>query len=229
MSDQLINTKKIAAEKAVEYVKTGMSIGLGTGSTAYWAIQSIAERVKHGLQVKAIATSAQSEFLAKECGIQIFSFADIVQLDITIDGADEIDGNLNLVKGGGGALLREKIVASATKLYIIIADEKKLVSRLGAFPLPVEVVQFGYEISVKQLQKLGCIPNLRLLDDKPFVTDNGNYTFDCEFKSIQQPNLLHQKINAIPGVVDNGLFLDMADIVILGSSDGNTKTLTKND
>ena len=222
MADPNTNTKKLAAEKAVEYVQNGMNIGLGTGSTAYWAIQSIGSRVKQGLEVKAVATSGQSELLARELGIQVVTFAAIDHLDVTIDGADEIDEKLNLIKGGGGALLREKIVGSATRLYIIIADESKLVSQLGSFPLPVEVVQFGWELTLKQLQKLGGSPKIRLTDNKPFITDNGNYIIDCSFGTIPQPHLLHQQINSIPGAVENGLFLHMANIAILGNSDGTT-------
>ena len=204
-----------------------MTIGLGTGSTAYWAIQLIGKRVREGLQVKAIATSRHSETLAQELGIPIITFADTDHLDITIDGADETDDQLNLIKGGGGALLREKIVASVTKFYIIIADESKLVRTLGAYPLPVEIVQFGWEVTVKQLKKLGCSPKLRSVDNKYFLTDNGHFIADCEFGKIHQPEVLHQQINSIPGVVDNGLFLNLADIVILGGSDGNIKEIKK--
>lgn len=158
MEEQSVNTRKLAAEKAVEYVKQGMIVGLGTGSTAYWAIQLLGSRVKQGLEIKSLATSTQSELMAHELGIPIITFAETDHLDITIDGADETDESLNLIKGGGGALLREKIVGSATEFYIIIADESKLVNHLGSFPLPVEVVQFGSELSFRKLQTLGCSP-----------------------------------------------------------------------
>ncbi len=223
MSDSMINMKKIAAERAVEYVKDGMWVGLGTGSTALWAIRAIAQKVQEGMQIKAIATSKQSELLALELGVQIFTFADTDHLDITIDGADEVDDNLDLIKGGGGALLREKIVGSATNFYIIIADENKRVKILGSFPLPVEVVKFGYQQTVKLLEKLGCTTRLRKTEAEPFITDNGNYIFDCSFGAIPNPKSLHQEINAIPGVVDNGLFIDMADVVIIGKSDGEVE------
>lgn len=223
MSDQIINTKKIAAERAVDYVKDGMWVGLGTGSTALWAIHAIANKVKEGMHVKAIATSKQSELLALELGMQIFTFADTAHLDITIDGADEVDENLNLIKGGGGALLREKIVGSATKFYIIIADEKKRVKTLGTFPLPVEVVKFGYQHTVILLEKLGCTTSIRKTEAEPFITDNGNYIFDCSFGTIPNPASLHQDINSIPGVVDNGLFVGMADIVIIGKNNGEVE------
>src|ERR1700754_96387 len=139
MENAAVNGKKIAAGKAIEYIKGGMTLGLGTGSTAYWAIQGIGEMVKNGLSVKAVATSVQSETLARELNIPIIPFSEVDRLDITIDGADEVDKELNLIKGGGGALLREKIVAAVTKFYIIIVDESKLVEHLGKFPLPVEV------------------------------------------------------------------------------------------
>lgn len=227
MDAQTINPKKSAGEKAVEYVKPGMTVGLGTGSTAYWAIQAIGKRVKEGMEIRAIATSVPSEKLAQELGMTLVSFADIDHIDITIDGADEINHQLDLIKGGGGALLREKIVASATDLYIIIADHNKFVKTLGAFPLPVEVVKFGWEMTVRNLHNLGCTTNTRMSGNHPFISDNGNFIIDCSFSSIENPAGLNQKINAIPGVVENGLFLDMADIVILGENDGGTRVLER--
>jgi ribose 5-phosphate isomerase A len=220
-----MNAKQAAASKAVEHIQNGMTLGLGTGSTAYWAIQYIGARVKNGLQVRAIATSVQSQSLALELGIPIISFAEAEQLDITIDGADEVDENLQLIKGGGGALLREKIVASATKYYIIIIDEKKLVRILGQFKLPVEVIPFGWELAATKLKELGGEPYRRLGNEKPFLTDNGNYILDCAFGKIPAPATLHEKINGISGVVDNGLFIDLADCVIVGSEDGETKSI----
>ncbi len=227
MEGQSINPKKAAGEKAVEYVKPGMTVGLGTGSTAYWAIQAIAARVNEGMEIKAIATSTASEDLARELQINIISFADTDHIDITIDGADEVSATLDLIKGGGGALLREKIVAAATKLYIIIADHSKYVPVLGTFALPVEVVKFGCEMTTRHLQALGCSIKMRLSDDAPFVSDNGNFIIDCSFTAIERPEMLNQQINAIPGVVENGLFLGMADIVILGEKDGSTRELRK--
>src|ERR1700742_4249667 len=152
MDNTAVNGKKIAAGKAIGYIKDGMTLGLGTGSTAYWAIQGIGEMVKNGLSVRAVATSVQSENIARELQIPIVPFAEIDRLDITIDGADEVDQQLNLVKGGGGALLREKIVASATRFYIIIVDESKLVTQLGKFPLPVEIAPFAWELTRRRLQ-----------------------------------------------------------------------------
>ncbi len=251
MGDKNLNTKKLAAEKALENVRDGMILGLGTGSTAYWAIVGIGERVRKGLKVRAVATSLQSEALAREAGIEVLSLSDVDHIDLTIDGADEVDGNMNLIKGGGGALLREKIVAAATSYYIIIVDDSKLVDCLGKFPLPVEVAPFGWEMTRRQLGKLGCTTRLRMKADMPeakttadkvqpgaepdrtkvttdnavFLTDNGHYILDCSFGSIADPALLHSQVNAIVGVMDNGLFIGMADLVVVGNKDGSTKTI----
>ncbi|MDQ8733609.1 ribose-5-phosphate isomerase RpiA [Paenibacillus sp. LHD-38] len=222
-----MESKKLAAEKAVEYVKDGMIVGLGTGSTAYWAIQKIGQRVKEGLSIKAIATSKQSEDLAKELGITLLPFAEIDEIDVTIDGADEVDTHWNLIKGGGGALLREKIVAAASKQLIIIVDESKLALELGQFPLPVEIIPFGFEMTMRKLQKLGAEPVLRKAGDQAFVTDNGNYIADCHFGSIAQPEELHLTLNQIPGIVDNGLFIEMASVVIVGYANGTVRQLEK--
>jgi ribose 5-phosphate isomerase A len=216
-----MNSKRVAAEKAVEYVHEGMIVGLGTGSTAYWSIKKLGERVKEGLHIKAIATSANSEELAKELGIPMISFSETEEIDVTIDGADEVDHDWNLIKGGGGALLREKIVASASKELIIVIDESKRVNHLGQFPLPVEVVKFGYEVTKKKLSVLGCVPGVRMINNQPFITDNGNYIIDCDFGIIGQPKELHSTINMIPGVVENGLFIKLATKVIVGDPDGS--------
>lgn len=220
MENAAINGKKIAADKAISYIKPGMTLGLGTGSTAYWAIQGIGDMVAEGLEVRAIATSIQSEALARERNIPIVSFADIDHFDITIDGADEVDDELNLIKGGGGALLREKIVASATRFYIIIVDGSKLVGTLGKFPLPVEIAPFGWELTFKRLEALGAVPHMRMAGDKPFLTDNSHYILDCQFGKITNPALINERVNGITGVMDNGLFINMADVVISGSADG---------
>ena len=163
------NPKQIAGEKAATYVKSGMTVGLGTGSTAFFAIQKIGQMVKEGLQVKAIATSLQSERMANELGIPLATFAEIERIDLTIDGADEIDKHFQLIKGGGGALLREKIVADATNYYIIVADESKLVEQLGKFPLPVEIVQFGFQTTLRQIHQLGCAVKLRKENSSYFL------------------------------------------------------------
>ncbi|MBA3648332.1 MAG: ribose-5-phosphate isomerase RpiA [Chitinophagales bacterium] len=224
-----MDAKQLAAEKAVDYVKSGMVVGLGTGSTAKYAIIKIGSMVKQGLQIKAIATSLQSETLAKSEGINITSFAEVKSIDITIDGADEADAEFNLIKGGGGALLHEKIVAAASKFYVIVVDEKKLVTQLGKFPLPVEVIPFGWEVTKQKLLQLDCTTKLRYAGKIPFVTDSGHYIIDCHFSRINDPETLHTKINNIPGVVENGLFLQMADEIIVGYTDGNLKTMKRND
>ncbi|UJF35468.1 ribose-5-phosphate isomerase RpiA [Paenibacillus hexagrammi] len=215
-----MDAKRIAAEKATAYIDHEMVVGLGTGSTAYWAIQKIGENVKRGLRIQAVATSIQSENLAKALGIPMLSMSMVDSIDLTIDGADEVDEAWNLIKGGGGALLREKIVASTSKNLFIVVDERKLVKKLGAFPLPVEIVTFAHEITQNKLRALGCIPVLRMKEQHPYLTDNGNYIVDCDFGSIDHPEELHQIINMIPGVVDNGLFIKMAAKVIVGYQDG---------
>lgn len=227
MDNPAVNGKKIAAGKAIDYIRTGMTLGLGTGSTAYWAIKGIGEMVKNGLSVKAVATSVQSEDLARECGIPLIPFSEVDRLDITIDGADEVDPQLNLIKGGGGALLREKIVAAATRFYIIIVDESKLVNQLGRFPLPVEVAPFAWELTMRQLTQLGCTLKRRLSGDNPFLTDNQHYILDCSFGAIPDPAKLHREVSDITGVMEDGFFIGMADIVIAGSPGGDTRILTK--
>ncbi len=227
MDNAAINGKKIAAGKAVEYIKNGMTVGLGTGSTAYWAIQNIGEKVKAGLSVRAVATSIQSEELARQLQIPIIPFSEVDRLDVTIDGADEVDPQLNLIKGGGGALLREKIVAAATKFYIIIVDESKLVRQLGHFPLPVEVAPFAWELTERRLAALGGNPKMRLAEGKPYLTDNQHYILDCSFGSIADPALLHRQVSDITGVMEDGFFIGMADIVVAGSPSGETRILKK--
>ena len=219
-----MNLKKIAGEKAVEHIEAGMVVGLGTGSTAYYAIKKIGDEVKEGLEVTCIATSKATEVIAKECGIPLSSLAEHPDVDVTIDGADEVDPNLNLIKGMGGALVREKIIASASKKVVIVADPSKIVDVLGTIsPLPVEVIPFGVNFCQKQLQKFGCKVEIRKKNNEPFVSDNGNYVVDCFFKKILEPKKLQKEINCIPGVVDNGLFLNMADEVIIGTKDGIKK------
>jgi ribose 5-phosphate isomerase A len=227
MDNTALNGKKIAAGKAIEYVRNGMTLGLGTGSTAYWAIRGIGDMVKNGLSVRAVATSVQSEDLAREMNIPLVPFAEVNRLDVTIDGADEVDPKFNLIKGGGGALLREKIVAAATDFYIIIIDESKLVKQLGRFPLPVEVAPFAWELTMRRLTELGCTPKRRLAGDKPFLTDNQHFILDCAFGAIPDPAKLHRQVSDITGVMEDGFFIDMANIVIAGSADGDASVLTK--
>ncbi|HXD79360.1 MAG TPA: ribose-5-phosphate isomerase RpiA [Puia sp.] len=227
MESSAVAGKKLAAAKAVSYIRNGMTIGLGTGSTAYWAIQGIGEQVRNGLSVRAVATSIQSDSLARELNIPIVPFSAIDHLDITIDGADEVDEGLNLIKGGGGALLREKIVASITKFYIIIVDSSKLVHQLGKFPLPVEVAPFGWELTFRRLEELGGTPRMRMAGDAPFLTDNQHYILDTSFGPIADPARLHERVSAITGVMEDGFFIDMADLVIAGLANGETTVLER--
>ncbi len=212
--DKALNEKKEVGEKALEYVKDGMVVGLGTGTTVFYTITKLGQLVKQGLSIKGVPTSEQTKQLAIKLGIPLVSFNEIEQIDVTIDGADEVDLELNLIKGGGGALLREKIIANAANNFIVVADSDKNVDTLGTFPLPIEVVPFGYEMTVKHIRELGGSPKLRQMDGTPYLTDNGNYIIDSSFQEITNPGELEKNLNHIPGVVDNGLFVGMADIVI---------------
>lgn len=222
------NPKKAAGERAAEYVAHDMVVGLGTGSTAYFAIVRLAERIREeGLRIRCIATSERSATLARELGVSLTSFAEVLHVDITIDGADEVDPAFNLIKGGGGALLREKFVASASETELIIVDEGKLKRRLGAFPLPVEVVPFGWQLTRQRLQGLGCDASLRSSDSGPFVTDNGNYILDCSFGAIDDPPALEREIVGTCGVVECGIFTALASRIIIGKSDGSLEERTE--
>lgn len=222
-SDSSTQQKQIAAEAAVENVKDGMVIGLGTGSTAELAIRALGAKVAKGLRVTGVATSLKSEELAASLNIPISTLSQHPELDLAIDGADEVEiSSLDLIKGRGGALLREKIVASSARQFIIIADESKLVKQLGAHgDVPVEIVSFAWESTVKRLEKRGWKPELRKgADGKPFVTDGGNYIVDCSFESgtALQPKAtaLHDTV----GVVEHGMFLGMATLVYVGTPQG---------
>ncbi|MCY4489177.1 MAG: ribose-5-phosphate isomerase RpiA [Deltaproteobacteria bacterium] len=216
------NPKKIAGEHAADYVTHDMIVGLGTGSTAYFAIVRLAQRIRdESLRIRCIPTSESSATLARELGIPLTSFAEVLHVDVTIDGADEVDPAFNLIKGGGGALLREKFVASASETELIIVDESKLKERLGAFPLPVEVVPFGWQMTRKRLRDLGCDARFRSSDNAPFVTDNGNYILDCSFGVIEDPPTLEREIVGTCGVVECGIFSGLATRILIGTSDGN--------
>jgi ribose 5-phosphate isomerase A len=220
-----MNPKQIAGERAVDYLETGMTVGLGTGSTAYWAIREIGSRIKQGLRIRAVPTSCQSEIFARELDIPIAPFSEVEKIDLDIDGADEVDHQLNLIKGGGGALLREKIIAAASHTFIIVADESKWVETLGNFPLPVEVFPFAWELTFRQLKQLGCIPVMRQEKSENFVSDNGNFIIDCAFGSMPDPSKVLKQLGNIPGIAGHGLFLGMADIVIIGKNDGSYEIL----
>ncbi|MCA1593886.1 MAG: ribose-5-phosphate isomerase RpiA [Acidobacteria bacterium] len=218
-----MNAKQLAGEKAVEFVEDGMTLGLGTGSTVYWTVQRLGERVREGLRVRCIPTSRRTEEQARGLGIPLITFADASQLDLTIDGADEIGPGLALIKGGGGALLREKLVAAASRRLIIVADSSKRVATLGQFPLPVEVVPFAWEVTTGRVAATGCRPTLRQDGDAPYVTDNGNYILDCACGSIKDPASLERDLKLITGVVECGLFVGLADLAIIA---GGEKVLT---
>ncbi|KKK38149.1 ribose 5-phosphate isomerase [Mesobacillus campisalis] len=214
-----MNEKKAVGEKATEFVKDGMVVGLGTGSTMFYTLLKLGQLVKEGLSIQGIPTSIQTAELAKELNIPLAGFKEIEKIDLAIDGADEVDENLNLIKGGGGALLREKIIAKAANQFIVVADPSKMVKTLGSFPLPVEIVPFGAEMTEKHLRELGGSPALRRVNGEPFRTDNGHFILDCIFPSLAQPQELEVSLNKIPGVVENGLFIGMADVLITLNSD----------
>ncbi|PRT05154.1 ribose-5-phosphate isomerase RpiA [Bacillus wiedmannii] len=216
-----MNLKQLAGEYAANFVKYGMKVGLGTGSTVYWTIQKLGERVKEGLAFQAVPTSKETEVLAKQLNISLISLNDVQSLDLTIDGADEIDANLQLIKGGGGALLREKIVATSSKELIIIADESKLVTHLGTFPVPVEIIPFSWKQTERKIQSLGCQTTLRLKNNETFITDNKNMIIDCIFpRNISNPANLHTQLKMITGVVETGLFVNMTSKAIIGTENG---------
>lgn len=221
----MMNPKQLAAEKAVEFIEDGMVLGLGTGSTAYWAIHKIAQRIQEGLHIRAVASSRDSEELANKLGIPMVPFSEIEVIDLTIDGADEVDPHLNLIKGGGGALVREKILASNSKRFFVIVDESKRVEHLGQFPLPVEIVPFAANLTINKLKELGCSTRIRMSKDKEYITDNGNIIVDCNFEKIVEPIVLNKQINLIPGVVDNGLFARMVSSLIIGYKDGKVMVI----
>ena len=215
-----MNLKQQAGERAVEFVKDGMTIGMGTGSTVYWTIRRLGELVQEGLKIRIVPTSKQTENLAIEQHISLVTFADVRELDLTIDGADEINPELDLIKGGGGALLREKLVATASKQLIVVADQSKVVSRLGTVPLPVEVVPFGWETTIRRIENLKLSATLRIREGKVFITDNGNYILDCHCGKIENPVNLHHQLKLLTGVVETGLFTRMASIAVIASADG---------
>ena len=211
----------MAGEKAVEFVEDGMILGLGTGSTVEYTIKKLGELVKNGLKIKGIPTSMHTKTIAKQNNIPLTTLEENPEIDLTIDGADEVDSNLNLIKGGGGALTREKIVAFNSKREIIVIDDSKIVKALGIdFPLPVEVLHYGWNSTKTALESFGCIVELRKIVNEPYLTDNRNYILDCEFERIDDPAQLEIDINNIPGVVENGLFIGLVDEVIVGGKTG---------
>ena len=220
--------KFVAAKRAVAFVESGMKVGLGTGSTAAWMVRCLGERVREeGLKIVGVPTSTRTAMLAQQCGIRVTSLDDAKWLDLTIDGADEFDQNLALIKGGGAALLQEKIVATASDQMIVIADAAKEVQQLGAFPLPIEIIPFGWqttkalvEETLVALDVMSREVSLRMNGDRPLLTDESNYILDLHLKRIGNPRQMAMVLNQIPGVVENGLFIDICDIVVIGHGDG---------
>lgn len=213
--------KQAAAEKSVDYIEDGMVVGLGTGSCAAKMVDLVGARVQEGLKITAVPTSEATARQAQNLGIEIVGFERVSSLDLTIDGTDEVDPERRLIKGGGGAHLREKIVASLSDRMIVIAEAKKKVAQLGAFKLPVEVIQFAAPALISRLEDLGCEAHLRSTGDEDlFVTDEGNYIIDCDFKAIANPEKLASDLSFLPGVVEHGLFIGFADVVLIGTNAG---------
>jgi ribose 5-phosphate isomerase A len=212
--------KEAPGRAAATLVRDGDVVGLGTGSTAYFAIIALGERVKEGLKIVGIPTSSQTAELARAVGIPLTTLDEHPEIDITIDGADEVDPKLNLIKGGGGALLREKVVASASKKMVVVADSSKIVSVLGKFPLPVEVIAFARTVVEKKITTLGASIKLRMKrDGSTYITDNGNEILDCSFGKIEDPRLLARELGDIPGIVEHGLFIALASVAFVGKGD----------
>ncbi|MGH7493209.1 MAG: ribose-5-phosphate isomerase RpiA [bacterium] len=217
----IIEQKRNAAVAAVEYVENKMTVGLGTGSTAEFALRLLAKKVANGLRITGVPSSIATARLARRLRIPLIADEGAFKkIDLTLDGADEVDPQLNLIKGGGGALTREKIVATRSERVIIMVDQGKLVKQLGKFPVPVEVLPFGWESTAEMLRSLGGRVTVRAKEGKTFRTDNGNMILDCAFRKIHQAKYLSQQIHQIPGVVEDGIFAGVVDLVIVVKRDG---------
>ncbi|EAC3172128.1 ribose-5-phosphate isomerase RpiA [Listeria monocytogenes] len=223
-----MNQKKLAGEKACEWIEDGMVVGLGTGSTVYYTIEKLGQMVNNGLHITGVATSDETTKQAEKLGIPLKSLNDVTEIDVTIDGADEIDTNFQGIKGGGGALLREKMVASASLKNIWVVSEEKLVRTLGKFPLPLEVIPFGWKQIERTLAKEQIQTNLRKQSNgEVYVTNNGNYILDIVNQSFTDAEMWQEKLAQIPGVVEHGLFLDYVDVIICGKANGETEIIKK--
>jgi len=223
----LENPKQVAGRRAADLVENGMTLGLGTGSTVFFTLERLAERIRgEGLEIRGVPTSLDTEGKAREMGIPLVPLGEVESLDLTIDGADEIDGEFNMVKGGGGALLREKVIASISRREAIVVGPDKVVERLGStFLLPVEVTPFARSVVDRALRALGCQPALRVsAEGAPYLTDNGNEILDCKFpEGIADPAATERTILAVPGVVECGLFIGLADVLVIGHPDGRVE------
>ena len=220
MANHLDQEKEAAARASVRFVRDGDIVGLGTGSTAAYAVRFLGERVQAWLKIRGIPISIHTQELAASLGIPLTTLDEVQQIDVTIDGADEVDPHLRLIKGGGGALLREKIVASATRKLVIIADSSKQVSMLGKFPVPVEVIKFAEALVAKEIGALGAAVTVRLdSSGNKFITDEGNHILDCRFGQIPDPPALARRLESMPGVVEHGLFIGMANIALIAKGD----------
>jgi ribose 5-phosphate isomerase A len=221
--------KMLAARRSLDFVRDGMAVGLGSGSTARYFVKLLGDLVREGLRVRAIPTSLKTQSLARKVGIPLEDFSNLRRLDLTVDGADEIDLGLNLIKGGGGALLREKIVASVTERLVIIGDSRKLVPALGAFPLAVEAIRFGWQVVADQIRDLGADVELRHTSSgRPFRTSENNFILDCRFGRILEPLALSDALTRLTGVVEHGLFIGLAHTVVVGRGD-QTEVLDKSE
>jgi ribose 5-phosphate isomerase A len=212
--------KQAAGRAGAKLVRDGDVVGLGTGSTAYFVVVALGERVRAGLKIVGIPTSVKTGDLARQLGIPLTTLDETLQIDITLDGADEVDPKLNLIKGGGGALLREKVIATATKNMVVVVDSSKVVSVLGKFPLPIEVISFARTVVENKIVSLGASPKLRTkTDGSPYLTDNGNQILDCSFGQIADPAVLALILSDTPGIVEHGLFIGLAKVALVGRGD----------
>jgi len=216
--------KALVGKRAAEFVEDGMAVGLGTGTTSVMFIRALGERVKAGLKIRCVASSDASTALGKSLGMDVVSLPELPELDVYIDGADEIGPGLSLIKGGGGALLREKIVASSAKKFIVVADSSKVVSTLGRFPLPVEVIKMALPLVTRELRDLGLNPVQRHhADGSVYLTDEDNFILDCACGQIVDPTATAAAIRRVIGVVEHGLFLHMASVALIAGEDGVTE------